>query len=255
MRRQLALVRLGAEPEIDRELGQSVGVPTWSPDGAAVAWCNAGDESIVHAVDTSAEHRVPGCFPEYASDGTLLTLPADPLDTRLLRGGETFLDGDALRAGLDTDPATPVQVAAFDTSPDGQVAVSLLVLKPTGSEVVLELWRDGQLDAAYGLPRLFGPGNARFGEMVRFSPDGRELAVGFAPGPGRVSFVDLRLRQVTVRSVDQKGFAWSPDGAWLAVSTAGRVEIYGEVRDTSVYTLPIAASGLGWLPPAGGTPE
>ncbi len=254
-RRSLALARLGPELEIVQDLGQSVGVPAWSPDGATFAWCSAGDGSIVHAVATGAEHRVPGCFPKYASDGALLTLPADPLDARLLRGGETFLDGAALRTGLDTDPETPVQVAAFDTSPDGQVAVSLLVLEPTGSEVVLELWRDGRLDAAFELPKLFGPGNARFGDMVRFSPDGRELAVGFAPGPGRVSFVDLRLQQVTVRSVDQNGFAWSPDGAWLAVSTAGRVEIYGEVRDTSIYTLPITASGLGWLPPAGGTPE
>lgn len=249
--RDLVLVSVGEELRLRRDLGHAVGTPAWSPDGARMAWCIPGGDTVVRDLRAGSEREVGGCSPAFAADGSLLTAPVLASEPVILGDGRSVLDPAELRRGLETSPKTPVRVVDFDASSDGRIAVSLLVLEPTGSRMVLELWRGNRLEASVDLPKAFAPGNLRLGEYLRFSPDGRELAVGYAPRAGRITFVDLRLQQVSVRSFDQTGFAWSPDGNWLAVATGAGIEIYGEVRDRPVFTLPIAASGLGWLPPAG----
>ena len=43
-----------------------------------------------------------------------------------------------------------------------------------------------------------------------------------------------------------RGFAWSPDGRWLAVATRQGIVIAGAVRAETTYVLPIAADALAW---------
>jgi len=252
--RRLALAGVGAEPRLVRDLGEATGIPAWSANGKRVAWCEAESETVVEEIATGAREHVAGCSPLFGGegDGSLFTVPPRALGTRLLRDGQTYLGPAALRSGLDAASDTPVWVVGLGASSDGQLAISLLVLAPTGSDVVLELWRGQTLEASFALPKVFATDNRRLGEFLRFSPDGHELAVGFGPGAGRLSFVDLRLREGSVSTVSQTGFAWSPDGSWLAVATGGTIEIYGQVRDTPVFTLPVAAAGLGWTSPGGG---
>lgn len=245
--RPLSLVRLGeGSAEVDRELGQALGQPVWAPDGTQVAWCTARGETVVRGVGQENERRLPGCAPAFAPDGAVLTIPADPLDARILRNGETLLGTEELIRGIERASQAPVQVAAFAVAPTGQIAVSVLVFEALGSVMFLELWQDGSLEGSFRLPTAYGTGSSRLGQFLAFSPDGNELAVGFRAGAGEVSIVDLRLSDVTMAQVEQRGFAWSPDGDWLAVAIGDRIEVYGDTRDEPVYTLPVAAGALAW---------
>jgi hypothetical protein len=253
--RELSLVRLGEEIErIDHDLEPALGPVAWSPDGARAAWCVAQGETVVLDVGQLNEHRVPGCAPAFGGDGAVFTVPADPLDARILRNGETFLGTDALAggveqaldSGVDTGPATPVQVAALAVGPDDRVAVSVLVFEDLGSVMVLEVWDRGALQASFRLPTLYGLGSSRLGQFLRFSPNGNELAVGYRPFRERVSIVDLRLADVTLQAVDQQGIAWSPDGSWLAIAARSRVDVFGETRGEPVYSLPLETAAIAW---------
>jgi len=128
----------------------------------------------------------------------------------------------------------------------GQAGVDLVPI-PSMPRVVLELWREGRLEQAVSLRGLAYPfGNLRFGEIVRFSPGGRELAVG-AYGLGvPLMLLDSATLDPVLRPVIQDGFAWSPDGAWFAVSGSGEIRIAGAVRSTPSYVLPIGAATLAW---------
>ena len=253
--RPLALVRLGERPETeDGDLGQALGAVAWSRDGSRVAWCGPDHETVVLEIESRSERRVPGCSPAFADDGNVLTIPANPLDARLLREGETLLTEDDLVRGIEPATTAPIQVAAFAVAPGGRLAVSVLVFEALGSVIYLELWNEGMLEASFRVPTVYGTGSSRLGQHLAFSPDGNELAVGFRAGPGDISILDLRLSDVTMNRVDQRGFAWSPDGVWLAIATEGEVDVYGDTRDEPIYTLPLSTASLGWAGPAGSGP-
>jgi hypothetical protein len=62
-----------------------------------------------------------------------------------------------------------------------------------------------------------------------------------------VTFVDLRLRRPTVELPSQRGFSWSPDGAWLAVATGDEIVIYSRESTEIVYRLAVPAWSVNWV--------
>jgi hypothetical protein len=250
---EIALVRLGDPPEVERELGVARGTVAWSGDGARVAWCGPDGETTVLTVGSGEQATLPGCRPRFAPDGSVLTLSSG---SEILRDGAVDLDSAAVAQGFTRATTGPIDVLEFDVAADGLIAVTASRPSSTGVEVVLELWREGQLQQQAELPARVGLSGNRLGALLRFGPDGRELAVGFGGGPGPLTIVDLRTGRLSLRFAQQHAFAWSPDGAWLALATGpSEVQVYGAVRDDPAYTLPVDAATLDWTreqePPAG----
>lgn len=244
--RELVLVDLDDPTDEGRELGPARGEVAWSPDGARVAWCSPGGVSSVLELASGAEREVAGCDPSFAPGGALLTRPGG--EAVLWRDGEPLLTADDLGRGFEPGTAGPVELVDYDVSSDGALAVTVARPMPTGTAVVLEVWRDGSLAVSFGLPAVRGPGNTRFGGFLRFGPAGNELAVGYTPGAGALTLVDLDLERLVIPEIDQSGLAWSPDGAWLALAAGNEIRVYGAAKDEPTYVLPIAAQALAWVP-------
>jgi hypothetical protein len=245
---RFALVQLGDPPELATRLGELDGEPSWSPDGARLAWCTPAGETVVVTVSDGREERAVGCAPRFTPDGSLLTTDAEALNDRLLKDGDVELDALDLLRGFDATDSGDLDVLDYDEAPDGLLAISVLRLEPLGSRAVLQLWRDGDLQAGVQLPARYGNGPYRFGEFLRFSPSGTMLAIGAAARSDTIAFVDLRLRRSALEVGYQRAFAWSPDGSWLAVALADEIAVYGANSSEPVYRLPVRASAIAWVP-------
>jgi hypothetical protein len=245
---RIALLRLAPQPEVLGALGVVRGEPSWSRDGERFAWCTPAGDTVVFATETGARSRVTGCRPRLAPDGSVLTRPASPLAPTLLRDGEVVLREQELARGFPADGEGPLDVVGYDTRPDGLLAV-VAVRFESGRRPrrLLQLWREGRLEAAIPLPELGLPaGYGRLGEHVEFGPTGREVAVAF-PGAGKpMVVVDLETRDLAVEPTSQHGFAWSPDGTWLALSTGEEIRVLGPERDEPTYVLPVGAAAIAW---------
>lgn len=250
--RPLGLVDLAAPSEIERELGEAVGPVAWAPDGGSVAYCAGAEGQVSIATldlgsgDTAS---VAGCYPRFAPDGTLLRRPAADLLAEVWDGSGVVLTSDDLLEGFPRGPRSTLHVLDYDRNVTGTLVVTVRRSGPDRGDAIVELWEDGRLTAAADLPTTISPDGSRFGELVRFSPDGSQVAVGSQPGRagGPVIFVDLRLRRPTLRFDRQTGYAWSPDGAWLAVAQNDEILFYARESDEVVYRLPLQVTGLNWV--------
>jgi hypothetical protein len=245
---RVALLELARRPQLLRTLGVVRGEPSWSLDGERLAWCTAAGNTVVVVVETGARSEVRGCRPRLAPDGSVLTRPASPLAPALLRDGKVVLGADELARGFPADGEGPLDVVGYDARPDGVVAV-VAVRFESGRRPrrVLQLWRGRGLEAALPLPELSLPaGYGRLGEHVEFGPTGREIAVAY-PGAGKpMVVVDLETQTLAVEPTSQHGFAWSPDGTWLALSTGEEVRVFGPGRQDPAYVLPVGAAAIAW---------
>ncbi len=225
--------------------------PRFTADGRLLTTVNEPDrrELLVDGAVLLDEEALRQPLPPAA--GTIQTLGYDQRDDGLLAvvvaaGPQTLAD---LVSEATRQPGPFGQDSGDQPSAEsglGQAGVDLVPI-PSMPRVVLELWREGRLEQAVSLRGLAYPfGNLRFGEIVRFSPGGRELAVG-AYGLGvPLMLLDSATLDPVLRPVIQDGFAWSPDGAWFAVSGSGEIRIAGAVRSTPSYVLPIGAATLAW---------
>lgn len=245
---RVALLRLGGRPELLQSLGVMRGEPSWSPDGRRLAWCTEAGDTVVLTVETGARAEVAGCHPRIAPDGSVLTRRALPLAPDLLRDGEPLLGEDQLAEAFPADAEGPLDLVGYDARADGLLAV-VVVRFESGRRPrrMLELWGPSRLTATVQLPELSLPaGYGRLGERVEFGPTGQEVAVAF-PGTGRqMIVVDLRTRMLALEPTSQHGFAWSPDGRWLALSTGEEIRVLGPERGDPVYVLPVGAAAIAW---------
>ncbi len=245
---RVALLQLAREPEPIEPLGVVRGEPSWSADGERLAWCTPEGASVVLVVQTGRRHEVAGCHPRFAADGSVLTRPDSPLAPTLLRDGKVLLGADELALGFPPDGEGPLDLVGYDARPDGLLAV-VAVRFESGRlpRRLLQLWRAQRLESAIPLPEVGLPaGYGRLGEHVEFGPTGREVAVAF-PGAGKpMVVVDLETQALAVGPTSQHGFAWSPDGTWLAVSTGAEIRVLGPERDDPAYVLPVGAAAIAW---------
>jgi hypothetical protein len=254
-------------------LGSFPGDPSWSPDGARIAWCKSTTTSVL-TLDVGTVEELPGCQPRFAPTGDLLSVAEEDGEQELLRNGERLLGGEELRSGFP--PASgPVKVLGYDERADGLLAVAVasgldgdlspavpaegelssagpfgvVNVRPEGAyrRFVLQLWRGHRLEQAVSLRGLAYPFvNLAFGELVRFGPQGDELAIGSSGVGVPVMLVDVETLEPRLRPTVQQGFSWSPDGAWFALAGSGGISIAGAVRDLPAYVLPLQASSLAW---------
>jgi WD40-like Beta Propeller Repeat len=245
---RVALLELGRQPRLLQPLGTLRGEPSWSRDGRRLAWCTPRGHTVVFDRGSGALSRVDGCRPRIVPDGSVLTRPDSPIATTLLRDGEILLEADDLARGFPADGDGPLDLVGYDAREDGLLAV-VAVRFESGRRPrrLLQLWRERALEAVVPLPELSLPaGYGRLGEHVEFAPTGREVAVAF-PGAGKpMVVVDLETRTLAVEPTSQHGFAWSPDGAWLALSTGEEIRILGRERGEPAYVLPVGAAALAW---------
>ena len=244
---RFALVRLDDPPKVERRLGEIDGEPSWSPDGARLAWCTPEGETVVLDIADGGQERSAGCRPRFTPGGSVLTTSADRLNESLLRDGAVELDPLDLLRGFDASSSGDLDLLGYDEASDGLLAVSVLRLEPQGSRAVLELWQEGELVAGVDLPRN-GSGPHHFGEYLQFSPNGTVLAIGAAPRGSGMTFVDLRLRRPSLDVDHQRAFAWSPDSAWLAVAGQDEIAVYSANGSEPVYRLPLRATAVAWVP-------
>jgi hypothetical protein len=242
--REIGLVRLagGEGPE---PLGIARGAPTWAPDGSRLAWCDSEQSSVVRELAGGRERRVEGCSPRFAPDGALYTL----VEGGLLRDGVAVLDaGNLGQAFAEQVDSGTIEIVGYDVGPQGLLAVSAVRRTEKTREAVLALLHGNRLEASVRLPETSLRTGA--GGLLRFSPDGTKLAAAPPGGAGSLSVVDLRLGTLVLAGVLQQGFAWSPDGAWLALAIREQVQIVDAISAKRIYTLPLDASALDW---AGGS--
>jgi hypothetical protein len=245
---RVSLLRLNEQPELVQELGVVRGDPSWSKDGGHLAWCTTERDTVVLAVETRARRRVEGCRPKIVPDGSVLTRPALDFTATLLRDGDVALDEEQLTRAFPADSDGPLDLVGYDISADGLLAV-VTVRFESGRRPrrLLQLWRGEQLQQAILLPELTLPaGTGRLGERVEFDPTGREIAVAYRGAGKQMVLVDLESAEVVIEPTTQHGFAWSPDGDWLAVSTGVEIRILGPERAEPAYVLPVGAAALAW---------
>jgi len=250
----LSLIRLDDPSKVARQLGTAIGEPSWAPSGNMLTFCTPKGFSLTENLVLGNTAQSPGCRPRYTADGHLLTVPPGDRPDVLLRDGDVLLSTTELARGLPDADLAAIEVLDYGERADGILAVTVAQEASGVGTAALELWRNRKLLGSFLLRGGAGPYGAPPGNLVRFSPDGQELAVGSQTpeGDDPVTFFDLRLRTVSLQLDTQNGFAWSPDSAWLAVARGDNVAFYSRASGDPVYRLPVVAESLGWAPRASG---
>lgn len=118
--------------------------------------------------------------------------------------------------------------------------------------VVLQHCQDGSINKGVELSffvteRRALPAARRLTDELVLSPDGQELAIVLSRGEGALALLEIATGRLVLGPIRQRGWDWSPDGAWLAVSTGTAIQIYGLERTAApTFTIPIAVEGLAW---------
>ena len=195
---------------------------TWSLDGQRATWCESPSEAI--DFEFYAERRPLGlCSAAYSTAGEIVairgsTVVASPEGRLLLRA--------------------PAPVDEVDVGVDGSFGIL------AGGR--LERYAAGRRTHGRALPA--GPLAGR----PDFSPDNCGALV---PGPGEVRVVDLGCLGHEGASWPAKDAAWSPDGAWIALSVAEGILFTNVAGDAPDVLWGQNAVVLGWrghVPPTGG---
>jgi TolB protein len=246
---QLRLVPLDGGAPID--LGppaRMVRNPTWTRDGAAVAF-ESDRESFRDlyrigrdgsGLERLTDHPAGNYEPSF-----------DPAARQIVFVSSR--DGNAEVYTMGSDGTSPARRTVADGddmrpvwSPDGQ-HIAFLSMRDGGKR----LWL---MDKDGGQQRAVLPHGAEIHEEAVWSPDSKALAVTVLHGPGQVSVDIITVDGKVERSFgapDKVSFPdWSPDGQWLALSVDGPdgAEVVIASRSGDVRRRLTSAKGPDWLP-------
>ena len=237
---ELELVRLGDErPLLAQRLGAATSPPTWSRDGTRLAWC-AGTSTTLFELVTGRSERRRGCYPAFASDGSLVTRLVTEDGLVVLRNGQIV---------TRPEQAAGRHVVGHGVLPDGRL---LVAIQSRRDEAVLELWRGETLERTLPI-QTYGMIAQAF--AVRLDLVGETEAAVTPPSnlsalrpDNLVSSIDFRDGRPAdgLAEAPSGGVAFSSDGAWVAFSTGGEVLVFAGGATEPVYTLPIAAGAVAW---------
>jgi len=228
------LASTGSPPTRRNTLGPVASPPAWGPDGDRLALCRPDGSTVVVALDGEELDRVDGCHPRFAPDGRVVTRPG--------------VTGESPTIGRP-------RVVGHEVGADGTLAIAMLRSESAlRLYLTLELLIGGRRERVLTMPQ-YGPTAGFYGLHVSIAPGGQEVAVTTPDllSPSRpddlVALLDLRSGRAVDGFTEQRfrGLDWSPDGAWLALSTGDEVLVYGPARADPVYVLPLKARALGWL--------
>jgi Tol biopolymer transport system component len=199
------LSRITNDPEDDTD-------PTWSPDGASLAFLREGDIYVV-GVESRVERRLTSSpdedrEPAFSPDGTTIAFS---------RGTEIWvvgIDGDLPRRVLEAPP----YVCCPAWTPDGRTLLLNRDSTAGGGIEIVEL----DLETG-GLTPLTDRAE---GEDTRFalSPDGRRIAYQSENDPGGLFVMNRdgsRSTHVFGGSNPGSPTAWTPDGRLISFESGG----------------------------------
>jgi hypothetical protein len=257
-RRSLWLVRLGDRPSLEQWLGPTRSSPTWSPDGRFLAVCASVRSSLVLELSTGVRRYVEGCHPVYLADGSLVTRGSSDGTLAVFVDGRVQLGvRDLAQAFPPTlDAESQPHVLGAGATPDGSLLLAMSRVSGGQRVVTLGRWKDGRLAAAVPLPASYSTAVGAHGLTIEVDAHGAEAALVY---PERLSrpvaerleaLIELESGELepTPRDASYIGVAWSPDGAWLALTTGRQIEIFGLDRSAPTYVVPLQARAIAWSP-------
>jgi dipeptidyl aminopeptidase/acylaminoacyl peptidase len=249
---QVHVMRLdGGEPERLTELPLGAAAPRWMPDGA----------SLVFPAVVLAGYEDPAAVKEEVEARKDRNVKARVTEDRIYRYWNRWMtDGEIhhlFRLDVETGELSDLTPgwtrpldfegveAAFDVSPDGEIAFQAMTVDPPYDEVAFGVYTMVPGDE----PQLLWPEGPPMQRRPRYSPDGSRIAFGFAVEfPGfyadrvRLAVWDRATGERTVLTEDWdrscSAWEWSPEGdrvVFVAEDDA-RQHLYG-------------------VPAAGGEPE
>ncbi|HYC58563.1 MAG TPA: S9 family peptidase [Thermoanaerobaculia bacterium] len=255
----LALVLAATLSIEDYALMPTLASPRWSPDATRIAYVvtkpdleRNSNDSDVWLIDADGKNERRLTFgsgndfrPRWSPDGSLIAFLSD-------RGGRNaiyVLDPRGGEARLVSAEPTPVR--EFEWSPDGkQLAFTRIDEPPPPDQPRVVGKNIPQMhlylaDLATGKTRKLTDGEFTIFDHS-WSPDGSEIAIARGPGPGFdafqqtdvyvVSTRDGAMRPVVVRPGHDRSVRFSPDGKWIAFTSAGGTPHW--VAEFEVHVVP-----------------
>ena len=240
--RGLIMVRPdGTEARVAHTPGLVTGDLAWSPDGAVVGACVTTPRGpVLDLLYSDGPQEIRGaCQSAWTDAGYLVA--AQPAPPRVLVARRTVLSPEQAGALLPQLPAGTRRVVSAVAASGDRIAVALIAFDGDRADpiasVIVVLSTERQI--------------------VFRAPLGLQVPtrVGLAPGGTAVWYQDAVSGTATLlriadgrqlRSIGARRYTWSPDGRYLAATTAKGVLVSTWPDGRYVATIPVEAADLGW---------
>jgi hypothetical protein len=210
--------------------------PVWSPDGRRIAFARIyADVADIYLMDADGSHVV-----RRTAGAGLLSAAWSPDGRKLAVSSEGIYDGDVWVIPADDDGSSPVHLLSAarspSWSPDGSRIAYIRLSGDDGYHGVHVVNTDGTGDREL----FFSSGGIPGGPS--WSPDGKRLVFGNCQSGCDLFVMNADgsdMRRLTALGTVQEA-AWSPSGAWIAVSLWNYAV---SARDPAVALAYVSADG------------